>query len=294
MPKQRKARRPLVVLWVAAAMLVLVAAAQAENSIVPNFSFAANCSGIPCQWSTIGNGGSVTLVRDTTNDVDNDGASLKATITTSAGNFAGAISDCFTGFSPGQKATAWFESFSADPNVSGLFYTPNYYTTTDCSGLPVATSGPQAVPPSADDWNISTVVQLTVPANRHSARVVLAINCIVCSVPATANFDEVIFDPQPLAVTVASSSAHRVRGGVVVRWRTGTEADELGFNVFRQQGTRLIRLDKRLLPAVGGLTGSSYSFLDRHAPRKAVRYWLQDVDVRGKRTWHGPLPVAAS
>jgi hypothetical protein len=99
----------------------------------------------------------------------------------------------------------------------------------------------------------------------------------------------------PLAVTVSSLRAARSRRGVVVRWRTGTEADELGFNLYRQQGARRVRVNKRLLPALGRVAGSSYSFLDRRAPRhRALRYWLQDVAVDGTRTWHGPVRVSGA
>jgi subtilisin-like proprotein convertase family protein len=100
---------------------------------------------------------------------------------------------------------------------------------------------------------------------------------------------------QPVAVTVASFRAARVGKGVVVRWRTGTEVNELGFNVYRQRGGRRVRVNRRLLPAIGAVAGASYSFVDRRAPRhRVVRYWLQDVDLSGARTWHGPVRVAAS
>jgi len=46
----------------------------------------------------------------------------------------------------------------------------------------------------------------------------------------------------------------------------------------------------RLMPAVGRVAGSSYSFLDR----RAVRYWLQDVSTRGVRTWRGPVRAPAA
>jgi subtilisin-like proprotein convertase family protein len=98
---------------------------------------------------------------------------------------------------------------------------------------------------------------------------------------------------QPLAVTVSGLSAKRSQRGVVVRWRTGTEADTLGFNVYRQQGNHRVRVNRRLLPALAGVSGGSYSFLDRHAPRhRALRYWLQNVAVDGTRTWHGPVRVS--
>jgi hypothetical protein len=109
------------------------------------------------------------------------------------------------------------------------------------------------------------------------------------------NFDDVEVTGSTLSAVVASFSAHRAGKGVLVRWRTGTEANELGFNVFRQQGTRRVRVNRRLLPALGAVAGSSYSYRDRHAPqRRALRYWLQDVSTSGARTWHGPVQVAAA
>src|SRR5262249_22035096 len=107
-------------------------------------------------------------------------------------------------------------------------------------------------------------------------------------------FDDDDFEATPLAVTLASLRAVRSHRGVALRWRTGTEVDTLGFNVFRQQGAKRVRVNRRLLPALGAVAGSSYSFLDRRAPRRAVRYWLQDVNTRGVRTWHGPVRAPAA
>jgi len=82
--------------------------------------------------------------------------------------------------------------------------------------------------------------------------------------------------------------------------RRGSVADRYGgqyarFNVYRQQQGRRVRVNRRLLPALGGASGHAYSFTDRHAARhRAIRYWLQDVSTSGQRTWHGPVRVAAS
>jgi hypothetical protein len=98
-----------------------------------------------------------------------------------------------------------------------------------------------------------------------------------------------------LAVRVSAFATARSKRGVVVRWRTGTEVDTLGFNVYRQQHGRRVRVNRRLLPALGGTSGHAYSFVDRHAPRhRALRYWLEDVSTGGARTWQGPVRVAAS
>jgi len=98
-----------------------------------------------------------------------------------------------------------------------------------------------------------------------------------------------------LSVSLASFGAKRFSHGVVVSWRTGTEARELGFNVYRQRGTRRVRVNRRLIPTIGSITGASYRFTDRRAPRHtAVRYYLQDVSVSGARAWHGPVRVGPS
>jgi subtilisin-like proprotein convertase family protein len=100
---------------------------------------------------------------------------------------------------------------------------------------------------------------------------------------------------EALAATVSSMRATRAQNGVVVRWRTGTEVGTLGFNVFRQQGNRRVRVNRQLIPAIGSVSGKAYAVLDRRAPRhRAVRYWLQDVSTSGARTWHGPVRVAAA
>ena len=55
-------------------------------------------------------------------------------------------------------------------------------------------------------------------------------------------------------------------------------------------------MNRRLIPALsftrGGLSGGVYSYVNRRAQRRSgVRYWLQQVDVAGHRTWHGSVRV---
>jgi len=91
------------------------------------------------------------------------------------------------------------------------------------------------------------------------------------------------------AVRMAGLSAARVRGGLAVTWRTASEVDTLGFHVYRQVGVKRVRVNTRLISAKGR---GSYSFLDRKAPKaKAVRYWVQVVNLDGSRTWYGPARV---
>ena len=98
-----------------------------------------------------------------------------------------------------------------------------------------------------------------------------------------------------LAATFAGASASRTGRGVLVRWRTASEAETLGFNVYRQVRGERVKLNRHLLPARGSIGGASYSYVDRKAPtRRALRYWLQVVDTDGSRTWQGPIRLGAS
>jgi hypothetical protein len=94
------------------------------------------------------------------------------------------------------------------------------------------------------------------------------------------------------AVTMRTLSAIRSRGGVLVRWRTGTEAELLGFQVYRSRRQGWQRLTRRLIAAKGSMSGASYRFLDRTAMGGvAYRYRIKAVDRDGGADWFGPVHV---
>ena len=96
----------------------------------------------------------------------------------------------------------------------------------------------------------------------------------------------------PTAVTLASASAARTGKGVLVRWRTGTEAELLGFQVYRSRGHSWQRLTRSLIVAKGSVAGASYRFLDRTARRGvAYRYRIKAVNRDGTTSWFGPVRV---
>jgi len=93
------------------------------------------------------------------------------------------------------------------------------------------------------------------------------------------------------AVTFRSLSATAAAKGVLVRWRTASELGTLGFHVYRAVNGRRVRVDRKLVPARNA-SGRTYSYLDRRAPRgKALRYWIQVVNLDGSRQWYGPARV---
>ena len=103
----------------------------------------------------------------------------------------------------------------------------------------------------------------------------------------------------PTAVRMAGMSARRTAAGVVIEWRTGYEIDNLGFHVYRGREGERVRLTTNLLigsgllvsPGGGPGTGHTYRWTDDSADARAadVEYWLEEIDLNGTRTWHGPI-----
>lgn len=80
-----------------------------------------------------------------------------------------------------------------------------------------------------------------------------------------------------------------------VKWSTAEESDNLGFNVYREIGGKR-ELVNRSIIAGGSLrtsaslvaTGDSYSWLD-DKPQAGAVYYLEDIDMKGSSTMHGPV-----
>jgi len=84
-------------------------------------------------------------------------------------------------------------------------------------------------------------------------------------------------------------------------WKTSGEAHNLGFNVYRDAAGQQTKLNPSLiagsallmngaLPKHGAKT---YTWIDATTTGAAVSYWLEDVDVSGARTMHGPVSAAS-
>jgi hypothetical protein len=118
----------------------------------------------------------------------------------------------------------------------------------------------------------------------------------LCTLPCTYTLTIDSNLGPPTAITMlAKSSARRTPHGAVVRWRTATEANQLGFNVFRQVSGKRVKVSRSLLPSVfgGSVNGHAYSFVDRTAPRAGkLAYWIQSVSLNGTRSWSGPIAAS--
>ena len=103
----------------------------------------------------------------------------------------------------------------------------------------------------------------------------------------------------PTAVKLISFNAVEYDGGVLLQWRTGHEVKNLGFNIYRKTGGELERVNTQIIagsalvagPNIAIAAGKPYTWWDESS---TGRYYLEDVDISGKRTMYGPVTAVAA
>ncbi len=105
----------------------------------------------------------------------------------------------------------------------------------------------------------------------------------------------------PTAVKLETFTAKATADSVVLSWKTGAEQKNLGFNLYREQNGERLRLNPSLI-AGSALTlraglpqhgAKTYAWIDRLPTATTDLYWLEDVDLDGTRTFHGPISSQA-
>ncbi|RMG67994.1 MAG: hypothetical protein D6715_03465 [Calditrichaeota bacterium] len=102
---------------------------------------------------------------------------------------------------------------------------------------------------------------------------------------------------QSLPVELAFFTASSVQNRIVLKWRTESEVQNLGFEIWRaeqEDGDYQMLSSYQSNPALEGQFNSSqatdYQFEDRQVlPGRVYWYRLVDVDVNGQKTEHGPI-----
>jgi uncharacterized repeat protein (TIGR01451 family) len=121
----------------------------------------------------------------------------------------------------------------------------------------------------------------------------------------TSTQTETITAPTRIALQSFSAHSGTDKNGasrVVLTWKTGGEAHNLGFNVYREQNGNRVRMNPSLVAGSALLmtgaqpkhAGRSYAWIDAGAGVAGDAYWLEDVDVNGTRTMHGPVSVSSA
>src|SRR5262249_49434292 len=95
-----------------------------------------------------------------------------------------------------------------------------------------------------------------------------------------------------------SMRAVRYDNGVGLSWQTASEVDNLGFNIYRDEGGKRIKVNPQLIAGsalkVGAGTtlsaGQSYDWWD-NAVAVDGTYGIEDIDLNGRGTLHGPVSI---
>ncbi len=97
----------------------------------------------------------------------------------------------------------------------------------------------------------------------------------------------------PTVINLFSFIATPKAGKVILQWTTASEIDNAGFNIYRSEAEdgEYKKINNALIAAEGSSTqGASYEFIDGALRnRKTYYYKLEDIDLNGTSTLHGPV-----
>jgi hypothetical protein len=175
-------------------------------------------------------------------------------------------------------------AFSA-PGMDGLTFADN--------GTMYGTTGPSTVGESRF-WqinkNTAAVTELQVLPSTFGGSDVFDYDSCSCELSLTV-------------AVVLSFKARKSQDQVLLEWGTESEVDNLGFNVYREEKGKLNRLTPS--PVAGSAlmagpktpltAGVDYAWKDAVSKNSSdVKYWLEDIDLNGTRTMHGPISPVES
>ncbi|MCX5886079.1 MAG: right-handed parallel beta-helix repeat-containing protein, partial [Proteobacteria bacterium] len=113
------------------------------------------------------------------------------------------------------------------------------------------------------------------------------------SVSDYVDYDPWLGQEPPTLISLASFTAIPANEKVILEWVTESEIDTVGFNLYRAESEdgEYVNINSSLIPAEGLATsGASYQFIDNDVQnRKTYFYKLEDIDLNGTSTMHGPV-----
>ena len=160
-----------------------------------------------------------------------------------------------------------------------------------------------SLPEFADNRRSHRVLMKRAPLQRRSliaALIVALLSSLAPGAGAALSSDNprIDRDRQAARVTLANTAEVKITAGptgVLIEWRTSFEIDNLGFNVYRDQGGSRTLVNATMIAGSVLLTGQgtplyagySYRWFDAGG-RLDSRYYLEDVDLKGASTITGP------
>jgi hypothetical protein len=99
--------------------------------------------------------------------------------------------------------------------------------------------------------------------------------------------------PETTEISLSSFTAKAGNNLAKLKWVTESEIDNSGFNIWRADAAdgEYVKLNDEIIPAKGsGTNGATYVFTDKTAKNRNIYFYkLQDIDVYGTSTFHGPV-----
>jgi len=123
----------------------------------------------------------------------------------------------------------------------------------------------------------------------RSVRVTIRINIgdPECGDPTQPQTDRGTFEGTTKPVELSSFTATTGDGKVTLRWRTETETNNIGFNIYRSETKdgKFVKINNKLIEGQGNKAmPTDYEYVDKTAkPGKVYYYSLEDIDVEGNR-----------
>jgi hypothetical protein len=97
----------------------------------------------------------------------------------------------------------------------------------------------------------------------------------------------------PTLINLSSFTATPKFNKVILQWSTEAEIDNAGFNIYRSETEdgEYTQINTSLISAQGLSThGASYEFVDENVKNRKTHYYkLEDIDLNGTSTIHGPV-----
>jgi uncharacterized repeat protein (TIGR01451 family) len=195
-------------------------------------------------------------------------------------------------------ATNVIVSDSVPSSETYLSYTATQGSCSEAGGTVTCLLGTMA------NGGTATVTVLVIP--NQAGQVSNTASVTATQDPSGASSTWVETVTQPTRITLRTFTAHVItdKNGAnhaALLWQTGGEAHNLGFNVYREENGNRVRMNPSMIAGSALLmrgalpkhAGRSYSWIDASAEAPGASYWLEDVDVNGARTMHGPVAVQA-
>lgn len=180
-------------------------------------------------------------------------------------------------------------------------YVANSATSTQgtCSSVGSAISCSVGAMNSGAVVTVTIVATANTPSLATNTGVVFALTPDADLVNNTATFDSTI--EYPNAVSLNSFEATQSPKGALLSWNSGGELHNLGFDVYRDVNGQKVKLNPSLIAGSALLmrdtvqqhAAKTYQWIDK-SPTAGGLYWLEDVDLNGTRTLHGPISASAA